>query len=400
MQNIAYNDSCKFFIILINVDHYERHAEEEIEELYRQEEQMKSVEELIEESKKGIEEYSLRKDEFCNFDDLLREFDKHRHCKIYEDWIDWLKKTSYHLLKQNPSPLLYACSNVAEMYLPIISELYNIAFVICFKHLTESEKEEIITCLISVINNPDVPVMVLQTILNLAEFLEREEELKLFAPATLAAVAERCNASAKALYYKEKDFDRNRYENIDTLISINFDLQQPEAANGLLKLMHNEAQNTMREDWYLKLHEWSEALNIFDQKGDDLNITDILGKLQCYTALSDWEKVSDTVELLWDEELKSNAFDMEPEEAKVFNKNKIAEYASYAAWNLNNWDKFQQYVQQIDDKEAYQKHFFQTVISIKRNKFKEAEKFIDKCREMLDPKMKSLMGESYRRAYP
>ena len=42
--------------------------------------------------------------------------------------------------------------------------------------------------------------MVLQTILNLAEFLEREEELKLYAPSTLASVAERCNASAKALY--------------------------------------------------------------------------------------------------------------------------------------------------------------------------------------------------------
>lgn len=176
--------------------------------------------------------------------------------------------------------MLYACSSVAEMYMPIISQLYNIAFVICFKHLIDKDKEQIITCLISVINNPDVPVIVLQTILNLAEFLEREEELKLFAPSTLATVAERCNASAKALYYKEKDFDRNRYDNIDTLISINFDLQQPEAANGLLKLMHNEAQNTMREDWYLKLHQWSEALDIFEQKGNDLNIEDILGKLQ------------------------------------------------------------------------------------------------------------------------
>ena len=77
------------------------------------------------------------------------------------------------------------------MYLPIISELYNIAFVICFKHLNDEEKERIVNCLISVINNPDVPVMVLQTILNLAEFLETEEELKLFSPATLAAVAER-----------------------------------------------------------------------------------------------------------------------------------------------------------------------------------------------------------------
>jgi FKBP12-rapamycin complex-associated protein len=255
---------------------------DELEEMYAQEEKLKTIEELTEEASVTVEDYSLRKQQSYNFVDLLSQFEKNKNCKIHDDWIDWLKKTSYHLLKQNPSPLLYACSNVAEMYLPIIPELYNIAFVICFKHLNDKEKEGIITCLISVINNVDVPVMVLQTILNLAEYLEREEELKLFAPSTLARVAERCNASAKALYYKEKDFDRNRYDvgSWDALISINFDLQQPEAANGLLKLMHNESLNTMKEDWYLKLHEWSEALNIFEQKGDELSNEDILGKLQ------------------------------------------------------------------------------------------------------------------------
>jgi len=248
--------------------------------LYRQEQEIKTKDELIEESKNIVDKRAFRKEVHCNFEDLLREFEKHKGCKIHDDWIDWLKKTSYHLLKQNPSPLLYACSNVAEMYMPIISELYNIAFVICFKHLIDHEKETIIKCLISVINNAEVPVMVLQTILNLAEFLEREEELKLFAPSTLATVAERCNASAKALYYKEKDFDRNRYENMDALISINFDLQQPEAANGLLKIINNETKNTMKEDWYIKLHEWSEALRIFDQREDKLSVKDMIDKLQ------------------------------------------------------------------------------------------------------------------------
>ena len=368
------------------------------EKEYIQEERLKTIEQLTEESSKIVDDTSLRKEKNYNFPDLIKEFHMYMNCKIPEDWIEWLKKTSYHLLKQNPSPLLYACGNVAEMHLPIISELYNIAFVMCFKHLNDKEKEEIITCLIQVINNIEVPVMVLQTILNLAEFLEREEELKLFSPTTLANVALRCNASAKALYYREKDFDRNRYENVDSLISINFDLQQPEAANGLLKLMQDESHDLMKEDWYLKLHEWSEALNIFEQKGDDLNIDDILGKLQCYTSLSDWEKVSDTVELLWEEELKAN--DKENEQSDDFNKNKIAEYASYAAWNLNDWGKFEEYVKQIDDNEPYSKYFFRSVICIQKNKYREAEKFIDKCRELIDPTVKSLMGESYRRAYP
>ena len=129
-------------------------------------------------------------------------------------------------------------------------------------------------------NNPDVPVAVLQIILNLAEFLEREEDLKLFSSTTLAGVAKRCNASAKALYYKEKEFEDNVRENIDALISINFDLQQPEAANGLLKLMNNEPKNKLKDGWYLKLHEWNKALSILEEKKENITNEDNLGKLQ------------------------------------------------------------------------------------------------------------------------
>jgi hypothetical protein len=80
--------------------------------------------------------------------------------------------------------------------------------------------------------------------------------------------------------------------------------------------------------------------------------------------------VSDTVELLWDEELKHNKSDAETEneESTDFNKNRIAEYASYAAWNLNNWEKFEEYVMHIDEKDAYNKYFFKSVISIQKNK--------------------------------
>lgn len=46
---------------------------------------------------------------------LLKEFDTTK-CSIKEDWDEWLNKTSYLLLKESPSPILYACSTVAEVY--------------------------------------------------------------------------------------------------------------------------------------------------------------------------------------------------------------------------------------------------------------------------------------------
>lgn len=88
----------------------------------------------------------------------------------------------------------------------------------------------------------NVPVSILQTILNLAEFLEREEELKLFTASTLGELAQQCNAGAKALYYQERDPNKN----IELLIQTNLELQQPEAALGILvfakkaKLLLNE----------------------------------------------------------------------------------------------------------------------------------------------------------------
>jgi FKBP12-rapamycin complex-associated protein len=38
-------------------------------------------------------------------------------------------------------------------------------------------------------------------------------------------------------------------------------------------------------------------------------------------------------------------------------------------------------------------------LDIKHKKYNEAQKHIDKAREVLDPKITSLLGESYNRAY-
>lgn len=46
---------------------------------------------------------------------LMHEFDTDR-LAIEADWIEWLKKTSYQLLKQSPNPVIFACSIVAEVF--------------------------------------------------------------------------------------------------------------------------------------------------------------------------------------------------------------------------------------------------------------------------------------------
>ena len=81
---------------------------------------------------------------------------------------------------------------------------------------------------------------VLQRILNLAEFMELDEISDImFGSKTLAEIAKCCNTLAKALYYWEKEFENSPTETIKLLIETNHDLQQPEAAKGILKFGEN-----------------------------------------------------------------------------------------------------------------------------------------------------------------
>ena len=53
-----------------------------------------------------------------NTNELLAEFATDK-CHISDDWTSWLVKTSHQLLKQNPSPILHACSTLTEVYAPL-----------------------------------------------------------------------------------------------------------------------------------------------------------------------------------------------------------------------------------------------------------------------------------------
>ena len=61
---------------------------------------------------------------------------------------------------------------------------------------------------------------------------------------TLGALAEKCHAFAKALHYKELEFQDSPGTAVEALISINNQLRQPEAAIGVLTV----AQQTLNVD--------------------------------------------------------------------------------------------------------------------------------------------------------
>ena len=66
---------------------------------------------------------------------------------------------------------------------------------------------------------------------------------------TLGALAEKCHAYAKALHYKELEFKSSPESCVESLISINNQLRQPEAAIGILvyaqQTLHMELKVTV-----------------------------------------------------------------------------------------------------------------------------------------------------------
>jgi serine/threonine-protein kinase mTOR len=148
------------------------------------------------------------------------------------------------------------------MYAPLATELYNIAFVSCWRNMQDADKKAIMESFDSARKSNTRTTQVLQTILNLAEFMELDEISDvMFGSKTLANIAVHCNTLAKALYYWEKEFENNPQETIKLLIQTNHDLQQPEAARGVLTLgeqlgLVSENDLEIKE----KSQEWQEIL--------------------------------------------------------------------------------------------------------------------------------------------
>jgi FKBP12-rapamycin complex-associated protein len=121
---------------------------------------------------------------------IKTEFDT-SHKTLKEDWIEWMRKSSVELLRQSPNPILASCHPIAEIYSHISDELYNIAFASCWSILNDKQKEFIIKHLNSAIQAQNIPTNILQTILNLAEFMQHDKEGLQIDNSTLGDLAEK-----------------------------------------------------------------------------------------------------------------------------------------------------------------------------------------------------------------
>ncbi|KAI4184996.1 MAG: hypothetical protein LQ346_006001 [Caloplaca aetnensis] len=305
-----------------------------------------------------------------------------------EDWLEWMRRFSVELLKESPSHALRACAGLAGVYQPLAKDLFNAAFISCWTELYNDYQEDLIKSLEIAITSPNIPPEILQVLLNLAEFMEHDDKALPIDIRVLGAHAAKCHAFAKALHYKELEFEEEKTPStVEALISINNQLQQSDAAVGILRNAQKYRDFELKETWFEKLQRWDEALAAYRRRevDDPASFEVTMGKMRCLHALGEWEILSNLAQQKWS--LSS-----------IDHKRAIAPLAAAAAWGQKKWELMDNYIHEMKGASP-DRSFFSAILAIQRNQFADAYGHIEKAREGLDTELSALLGESYDRAY-
>ena len=54
-----------------------------------------------------------------------------------EDWLGWMHRLSVEFMKESPSHALRACMSLVDVHAPLAKELFNAAFISCWRDLYE-----------------------------------------------------------------------------------------------------------------------------------------------------------------------------------------------------------------------------------------------------------------------
>ncbi|RZC44315.1 hypothetical protein C5167_037265 [Papaver somniferum] len=333
-----------------------------------------------------------------------------------EDWAEWMRHFSIELLKESPSPALRTCARLAQLQVPFVGrELFAAGFVSCWAQLNETCQQQLVRSLEMAFSSPNIPPEILATLLNLAEFMEHDEKPLPIDIRLLGALAEKCRAFAKALHYKEMEFegarskkmDANPVAAVEALIHINNQLHQHEAAVGILTYAQQDLDVQLKESWYEKLQRWDDALKAYTVKASQAASPHVildatLGRMRCLAALARWEELNNLCKEFWTPAEPAARLEMAP-------------MAASAAWNMGEWDQMSDYVSRLDDGDETKLRilgntaatgdgssngtFFRAVLLVRRGKYDEAREFVERARKCLATELAALVLESYDRAY-
>jgi serine/threonine-protein kinase mTOR len=217
------------------------------------------------------------------------------------DWNNWFERFLIELIRESPSSFLRSCAVLAQAHFPLARELFQASFASCWKELCPENKDSLIEALLFALQADTFPSDILLVFLNLVEFMEHYVNPLPIEPHILAGLAEKSLAFAKALHYRELEFQTSPASCFESLIHINKKLNIYDGAMGVLrkvqKMNVHKEKTKLKEDMLMSLEKWTEALEVYEKKLEvaPFNKSALMNKIKCLTSMGRWE---DALEIL------------------------------------------------------------------------------------------------------
>ncbi|KAJ5076740.1 serine/threonine-protein kinase mtor [Anaeramoeba ignava] len=304
-----------------------------------------------------------------------------------EDWEEWMRRFSGELVRESPSPAIRSCSDLVQSYHAPARALFNAAFLSCWMDLLDHHKDDLAEQFECAFRSHTIPQDILQTLLNLAEFMEHVQQPLPLSVSVLASIAENCHAFAKALRYRELELGENTTSAIEAIISLSNKLQMPETAIGIIEYAKQAHSIEPKESWFEEMNQIEEALSAYERKqlADPLSLDLMIGRMRCLYSLGEWEKLI---------QISHEAGNFPEAQMSYTFTTLVAD----ASWMTNNWALMKKCSNSLPERSA-QGAFLRAVVDVKFQEFESARKHIDIAREMIIDSISALVGESYSRAY-
>uniref|UniRef100_A0A915Q5B5 Serine/threonine-protein kinase TOR n=1 Tax=Setaria digitata TaxID=48799 RepID=A0A915Q5B5_9BILA len=310
-----------------------------------------------------------------------------------EDWGQWLVLLRIQFIRQSPSAALRACAPLADVHVSLAKDLFNAAFMSVWTDLDEMQQKDLETNLKFALDSNHTDII--QTILNLAEFMDHSEKGPLpVGSERLCKCAEQTRAYAKALRYTELNI-REKFnkdpdpEHCRFLITYANKLNAQEEAAGIVAFARQHNMEIGRQGrWYEKLNEWEKALEIYNS---ETCITDELyeHQMRCLEALGQWDELND---------LGKKAFAEVSAATNAIRRQNMAISAARGSWAVGDWETMDYYVKQVNENNQ-DGSFLRAVLAIRSEQYDDAMAYIEKVRDMCDAELTAMASESYERAY-
>ena len=126
-----------------------------------------------------------------------------------------MRRFSVALLRESPSPALRPCSVLAQVYQPLARDLFDSSFVAVWPELEDSSQDHLVRSIDAALQSSSLPPHILQTLLNLAEFMEHNDKSLPIDIRMLGEVAEKAHAYAKVNFLICRARCISRYRSVE-----------------------------------------------------------------------------------------------------------------------------------------------------------------------------------------